>query len=216
MTRNVFIFDLDGVITDTAVYHYQAWKKMADSLGVPFDEHANEELKGVSRRDSLERILAGSSQQFSEEDKLRLMEQKNDDYVKLVGTLTHKDILPGVTECLKLLRERGFHIGLASASKNARSILERLGILEAFDYVADAAKIPNSKPAPDVFLDVMHAFGSRPDLCVGIEDAAAGVQAIKSAGMFAVGIGDQKILAQADIIFSDMQSFDLEEILRVS
>lgn len=213
MTTQAFIFDLDGVITDTALHHFRAWKMLADGLGIPFDEHDNEQLKGVGRLESLELILAKGGQQLSSGEKTALTDKKNADYLELIKSITPADVLPGVTEALATLKEKKIRIGLASASKNATFVLERLGMLDQFDYIADAAKIPRGKPAPDIFLDVAKAFGLSSDACVGIEDAAAGVDAIKSADMFAVGIGEPDVLAKADLIFPSMRAFDVERIL---
>lgn len=213
MTFQAFIFDLDGVITDTALHHFHAWKMLADGLGIPFDEHDNEKLKGVGRLESLELILAKGGQQLSSGEKTALTDKKNADYLELIKSITPADVLPGVTEALATLKEKKIRIGLASASKNATFVLERLGMLDQFDYIADAAKIPRGKPAPDIFLDVAKAFGLSSGACVGIEDAAAGVDAIKSADMFAVGIGEPDVLAKADLIFPSMRAFDVERIL---
>ncbi|MAR56988.1 MAG: beta-phosphoglucomutase [Rickettsiales bacterium] len=208
-----FIFDLDGVITDTAHYHFLAWQKTAQQLGVSFTEVDNEALKGVSRRGSLDWILKKGGITLAEDNIEALMAEKNADYREMIGDMQSSDIFPGVTGTLAVLRERGYNIGLASASKNAEFILTRLGIRDAFDYVADAAAIPQGKPAPDIFLDVAQHFSASPASCIGIEDAVSGVQAIKSAEMFAVGIGSADVLTQADIIYPDMLAFDIDEVL---
>ncbi len=214
MTFKAFIFDLDGVITDTAHFHFLAWKKLADSLGIPFNEHDNERLKGVSRRQSLEFILAKSDKNYSEEEILAMMEKKNDDYIELIKGITPADILPGVREIFAELKQRGFKTALASASKNAAFVIGGLGMQADFDYIADANIIPNSKPAPDVFLDCAEHLGIAPADCVGVEDAAAGVEAINAAGMFSVGVGDADILGDADMVFADMQALDINTILQ--
>lgn len=214
MSRLAFIFDLDGVITDTAIYHYQAWKRLAERIGVSFTHEDNEQLKGVSRRDSLLWIVRKGGLSFSEEELLQMMEEKNDDYKVLIEEIGEKDIFAGVRELIAQIKARGDVVGLASASKNARTIVQKLGIESSFDYIADAAKITNSKPAPDIFLDVMSAFNMQPQQCIGIEDAAAGVEAIKAAGMMAVGIGSADILHEAEIVFADIASLNLDEVLR--
>ncbi len=214
MNINAFIFDLDGVITDTAVYHYQAWKRVADKLGVRFNENDNEALKGVSRRDSLLYIAGKAERELDESELNRLMYEKNEDYKQLIRHITDADIFPGVVRLIKALHARDMKIGLASASKNAQTIIDRLGLSSAFDYIADAASIANGKPAPDIFLDVMHHFKCRPEECVGIEDAAAGVEAIKAAGMFAVGIGSPDTLQEADMVYADIKSLNLEDVLQ--
>ncbi len=213
MTYKAFIFDLDGVITDTAHYHFLAWKKLADSLGLPFDAHDNEALKGVSRRQSLEFILQKSDATYAEEDMLAMMEKKNNDYLELIKGITSTDILPGVKKIFAELKTRGLKTALASASKNAAFVVSGLGMTAEFDYIADANLIPNSKPAPDVFLDCSTHLGIDPGLCVGVEDAAAGVDAINAAGMYAIGIGDKTILGHANIVFPDMKSLNLSAVL---
>lgn len=208
------IFDLDGVITDTAHYHYLAWKALAESIGISFDEAFNEKLKGVGRMESLQLILAlgNQSDSFSDEDKARMASEKNQHYQTLIKAMTPADVLPGIPELITQLKAQGIRIGLASASKNALSVLNSLAMLDAFDYVADAALIPHSKPAPDIFLDVMQQFNLTPKDCIGIEDAAAGVESILSAGMFAVGVGDESSLNRAHLVFPATQAINLENI----
>lgn len=203
------IFDLDGVLTDTAQTHYRAWKRMADEEGLPFDQLVNEQLKGVDRMNSLEIILRHAGKVLSAEHKLALAERKNGYYVEAIAQVTPKDLFAGVERVLEQARARGLKLGLASASRNAAALLERLGIADRFDYIADAARIARAKPAPDIFLDVAAALGVAPSLCIGLEDAAAGVVAIKTAGMAAVGIGDAATLARADACLPDIASFDL-------
>ena len=159
------IFDLDGVITDSARYHYLTWKKLADELDIPFDEVYNEKLKGVSRMESLELILENGNAcgNYTESEKAAMAEKKNDYYKELIKQITPADILPGIREFLEELKAEGIRIALASVSKNAPFILNQLGLEQYFDYVADAAKIPNAKPFPDIFLAGMEAFGLVPD-----------------------------------------------------
>lgn len=214
MTK-AFIFDLDGVLTDTAHYHFLAWKKLADGLKLAFDETDNERLKGVSRAASLDIILERSPLSYSAAEKHDMMERKNDDYKKLIATMSPTDIFPGVKELFATLKKRKIKIGLASASKNAPDILERLGLAADFDYVADAGAVANSKPAPDIFLLAVEGLGVDPLDCIGVEDAIAGVEAIHAAGMPAVGIGDAKILTRAEIVFPDMRTFDVEKALKI-
>jgi alpha,alpha-trehalose phosphorylase len=204
------IFDLDGVLTDTAQTHYRAWKRMADEEGLAFDQHVNERLKGVDRMSSLEIILRHAGRTLSAEQKLALAERKNGYYVEAIAEVTPADLFPGVARVLERARARGLKLGLASASRNAAALLDRLGIAERFDYIADAARIARAKPAPDIFLDVAAALGVAPAQCIGIEDAAAGVAAIKSAGMAAVGIGDARTLAQADACLPQIAAFDVD------
>jgi len=196
------IFDLDGVITDSAEFHYQAWKNLADRLGIYFDRKINERLKGVPRMDSLEIILEKDSvpDRYSKEEKEALANEKNDEYVVLINTITPKDILPGIMELLLDLKERKVKTAIASASKNAQTIIDRLEIGHLLDYIADAGAIKNQKPAPDVFLVSAENISVPPENCVGVEDAGAGIIAIKAAGMKAVGIGSEENLKGADLL----------------
>lgn len=203
------IFDLDGVITDTAHYHYLAWKRTADSIGAPFDEAFNEQLKGVDRMGSLRLILARAPRSFSEEEQLALADAKNRYYQELIATMTPRDLLPGALAALEAVRAAGLRIGLASVSKNAFTVLDRLGIRDRFDDVVDAATIRNSKPHPEIFLTAAAHLGVAPADCLGVEDAAAGVAAIKDAGMVAVGVGSPDVLYRADRVIRSMEEFDL-------
>jgi len=208
------IFDLDGVITDSAEFHYRAWKTLADRLGIYFDRKINERLKGVPRMDSLEIILERDSvpDRFSEEEKQALAKEKNDDYVSLIKTITPKDMLPGILELLEELKARGIKTAIASASKNAPMIIERLEVGHLFDYIADAGAIANQKPAPDVFLVSAENISVSPDECVGVEDAGAGIVAIKAAGMVAIGIGDEENLKGADLLLPKTAELTFERI----
>ncbi|KGI86407.1 MULTISPECIES: beta-phosphoglucomutase [unclassified Exiguobacterium] len=210
-----FIFDLDGVITDSAEYHYLAWKALGEDLGIPFDREFNETLKGVSRTESLERILrhGGRENDFSPEEKERLATKKNEHYVSLISKITSDDILPGVEAFLSELKEAGYKIGMASASKNAHMVTRQLGLLHAFDHIVDAATVVDSKPHPEVFLKAAEALAVEPKDCVGVEDAVAGVEAIHAAGMFAVGIGDPAVLTEADLVFTDTTGLTLDNVL---
>jgi beta-phosphoglucomutase len=203
------VFDLDGVITDTAHYHYLAWKALAESEGVHFDHAFNENLKGVDRMGSLNLILAGSSKTYSMDEKLALADRKNKQYVELIATMSQADLLPGAIEALAAVRAAGLKIGLASVSKNAFTVLDRLGIRDRFDYVVDAALIANSKPHPEIFLNAAASLGVAPADCLGVEDAVAGVASIKSAGMFALGIGSPEVLTQADRVIPSLAEFRL-------
>jgi len=208
------IFDLDGVITDSAEFHYQAWKSLADRLGIYFDRQINERLKGVPRMDSLEIILEKDSipDRYSEEEKEALAKEKNDDYVKLIKTITPKDMLPGIPKLLNDLKKRGIRTAIASASKNAQMIVERLEAGHLFNFIANAGAIKNQKPAPDVFLVSAENLSVSPSNCVGVEDAAAGVIAIKAADMVAIGIGDKDILKGADLILEKTADLTFERI----
>lgn len=215
MKAKAFIFDLDGVITDTAEYHFRAWKALADDLGIYFDKKINERLKGVSRMASLEIILkeGGKADAYNNLQKEALATKKNDLYKQLINEITPEDILPGIMSFLQALRNDMIFIGMASASKNAFTVVDHLGIRHMFDYIADAAKIKHSKPAPDVFIDVMNYFNLKPDDCVGVEDAAAGIEAIHAAGMLAIGIGGQE-LEKADILYSNTSEIEYKTLLK--
>ena len=206
------IFDLDGVITDTAHYHYLAWKQLAEAEGVAFDHAFNEQLKGIDRMGSLDLILGASGRQYPLEQKLALADLKNRHYQQLIGTMTAADLLPGAVDALRAVRAAGLGIGLASVSRNAFAVLERLGIGAHFDYVVDAATIARGKPDPEIFLKAAHHLGVAPADCLGVEDAVAGVASIKSAGMTALGIGDPQTLAQADLVIAGLDQFELARL----
>lgn len=185
------VFDLDGVITDTAHLHFLAWRAVAAEVGITIDEHFNEQLKGISRMDSLQRILhhGGKAEAFDDGQRLMLAGKKNDLYVQSLGSLTQDSLLPGMGEVLADIRAAKVKTGLASVSLNAPRILQALGIHEAFDFCADASRIARSKPDPEIFLAACAGLNVRPEEAIGIEDAAAGVEAINAAGMLSVGIG---------------------------
>lgn len=186
------LFDLDGVITDTAKYHYQAWKNLGEILGIAIDEQFNEQLKGISRMDSLIRILeyGGQSIDHWTQDQLdALAEKKNNDYRQLIQKITPEELLPGIHELLMDLQVKGIKIALASASKNGPFILKRLKIDAFFDTVVDPSKLKKGKPDPEIFLTAAAQLGVDPKACVGIEDSVAGIESICAAGMFAVGVG---------------------------
>jgi beta-phosphoglucomutase len=205
------IFDLDGVITDTAHYHYLAWKRLADSVGAPFDEAFNEQLKGVDRMGSLELILARAPRTYTPEEKRALADTKNTHYQELIATMTPDDLLPGALRALEEVRTSGLKIGLASVSRNAFTVLDRLGIRDRFDDVVDAATVVNGKPDPEIFLTAAAHLGVEPKDCLGVEDAAAGVASIKDAGMFAVGVGSPEVLHRADRVIPSMEAFRLQD-----
>jgi len=214
MTRfTAAIFDLDGVLADSAVAHFAAWKRIADTLSIPFDLHANEALKGVDRMGSLRHILALGDVTLGEAEMLALATRKNGYYLDAVAQMTPADLLPGAASLVARLKARGLKTAVASASRNAPLLLERLGIIGEFDFVADAGAVAASKPAPDIFLACSDALGVAPGDCVGFEDAAAGVEAILAAGMTAIGIGDPVVLGRAHRVFADTGSVDLEAVL---
>lgn len=209
------IFDLDGVITDSAKYHFLAWKSLADHLQIPFDEAYNEKLKGVSRLESLDLILENGKKKddYTKEEKEEMATQKNEKYKKLISCMSAEDILPGILPFLEELKEKQIKTALASVSHNAVFILERLGLKNSFDYIADPAKIKNAKPYPDIFLDCAYALGVEPSECIGVEDAKAGIQAIKAAGMKAVGVGTVEQMRQADLILDSTKQLSLSILL---
>ncbi|NWL89653.1 MULTISPECIES: beta-phosphoglucomutase [unclassified Paenibacillus] len=192
------IFDLDGVIVDTAKYHYLAWRSLAERLGFEFTAAGNERLKGVSRVESLKILLEIGGVEAGEAERLKMAEEKNKEYVEYISRLEPAEILPGAKEYLQQLRQQGVKIALGSASKNAAFILDRLGIAELFDAVIDGTKVSKAKPDPEVFLAASEALGLAPADCVVFEDAAAGVEAGKAAGCRVVGIGSSEVLFAAD------------------
>ncbi|QKN82134.1 beta-phosphoglucomutase [Scandinavium goeteborgense] len=192
MKLDAVIFDLDGVVTDTAHLHYVAWRDVAKEIGISIDETFNEQLKGISRMASLQRILqhGGKAAYFSPADCEELCARKNNRYVATLASLTPESILPGITALLQALRGRGIRIGLASVSLNAPVILNALGISHLFDYCADASRIVHSKPDPEIFLLACRGLGVAARHAIGIEDSLAGIQAINASGMASVGIGE--------------------------
>lgn len=185
------LFDLDGVITDTAEYHYLAWKKLGQEIGIEIDRAFNEQLKGVSREDSLQRMLVygGKADQFSAKEFAELAARKNDYYVEMIQQVSPKDVYPGIKELLETLKEHQIKISLASASKNGPFLLDQMALTKYFDGIADPAKVKAGKPAPDIFLLAAEVVGLTAKECIGIEDAAAGIAAINQSGALAIGVG---------------------------
>lgn len=198
------LFDLDGVITDSAKYHYLAWKELADELGIPFDEKYNEKLKGVSRMESLELILKNGSRQeaYTPEEKRRLAEKKNQYYKELIRRITPADVLPGIRNLLISLKDKNIKTCVCSVSRNAFAIIDSLELRGYFDHIIDAARIKNAKPDSDIFATGAYVLGVKPEECVGIEDARAGIEAIQKAGIKAVGVGTPEQMHGADLILS--------------
>jgi beta-phosphoglucomutase len=211
-----FIFDLDGVITDTAEFHYLAWKQLADELGITIDQDFNEQLKGISRMESLERILAldPSKQSITSREKEELATKKNDHYKELIQSINSTNILPGIENLLKEIKANNLKIALGSASKNAPVVLELLGLTEYFDYIVDASKVTKGKPDPETFTTAADYLNLPYDACIGVEDAAAGVEAINKAAMFSVGVGEVKHLAEANYVVDDTSLLHFEEIIK--
>lgn len=207
------IFDLDGVIVDTAKYHYLAWKRLAEGLGFDFTKDDNERLKGISRMDSLEILLQIGGLTLDAGEKLKLAEKKNGWYVEYVAKMTKEEILPGTKEFLEHLRQEGIKIALGSASKNSMMILSNIGLVKHFDAMVDGNKITHAKPSPEVFLLGAKELSVDPSECVVFEDAQAGIEAAINAGMYSVGIGDSKILNKANIVVSDLKEMTLDRLI---
>lgn len=216
MAVKVALFDLDGVLTETSEQHYEAWKALADELGIKIDYEFNETLKGISRMESLERILShgGKQNNFSMDEKITLANKKNNLYVKMIEKLSKENLFQGVEELLKILKENNIKIGLASASKNGPKILRLLEIENYFDCIVDPSSVANGKPAPDIFLKGAEILGAKPEECIGFEDSLAGIEAIKTAGMYAIGVGDENILTKADKVFKTVDKINIREILK--
>ena len=209
------VFDLDGVITDTAKFHYIAWKNMAEKLGIIIDEKFNEQLKGISRTESLERILefGGKADAYTAEEKEKLAAQKNTEYVELLEELTPADILPGLLSVLDQAEALGMKSSIASASKNAPHILEKLGIKERFAHIVDPNTLVKGKPDPEIFVRAAEAIGIKPEEAIGFEDAQAGIEGIKGANMFAVGVSVGEPLHGADLIINSLEEIDLAKLV---
>ncbi|MCH1723071.1 beta-phosphoglucomutase [Lactococcus formosensis] len=212
------LFDLDGVITDTAEYHFQAWKALAEELGIDgVDRTFNEQLKGVSREDSLRKILelGGKFEAYDDETFAQLAQRKNDNYVQMIQKVGPDDIYPGILDLLKDLRAKNIKIALASASKNGPFLLEAMGLSSYFDVIADPAKVAASKPAPDIFLAAAAGVGVPITSCIGIEDAQAGITAIKAAGALPIGVGAAEDLGTDIALVSNTNSLSLELLTKV-
>lgn len=210
-----FIFDLDGVITDTAKFHYRAWKALADSLGIPIDETFNETLKGISRMDSLDRILAHGHREnaFTPAEKEALAQQKNDHYVQLLEHLTTEDVLPGVVPLLQQAQARHIPCAVASASKNAPLILEKLGVRAYFATIVDPDSLSKGKPDPEIFLAAADSIGVLPQNAIGFEDVQSGIDGLKAAGIYAVGLSASQPLIGADMQVSEMTELSVDALL---
>ena len=203
MSKKAFIFDLDGVIVDTAKYHFLAWQKLAQELGIEFTPEHNEALKGVSRVRSLDIILALGSVNATAAEKEQWLHQKNQDYLAYIENMDANEILPGVVSTLEYIKARGQWIALGSASKNARPILEKVKILDFFDAIVDGNDVSNAKPDPEVFIRAAQILGISNENAIVFEDSVAGVQAANSAHMTSIGIGDETILNEAQFNFQN-------------
>lgn len=212
-----FVFDLDGVLADTAKYHYIAWKQLAAEIGITINVVFNEQLKGISRQESLERILdyGGKLGVFSDEALAELAEKKNQHYVELLEELTPKDALPGVREFLAEAREHNITCTVASASKNAPFILDKLALSDYFVGIVDPASLTKGKPDPEIFVKAAELMKLQPSEVVGFEDAQAGIDGIKGCGMYAVGIGEPEQLNGADRVINDLSEITIEELINL-
>ena len=215
MNRKGFIFDLDGVIVDTAKYHFLAWRRLANSIDVDFTEVQNEQLKGVSRVKSLEKILEWGNKTISEEQFTALMTTKNDEYLSYVDQMDASEILPDVPKILDFLKENNQPIALGSASKNARGILKKVSLLDDFDAIVDGTNVTKAKPDPEVFLNAAKAINIQPENCIVFEDSVAGIQAANLAKMISIGIGEKETLHEADFVFKDFTEISIEFIEKI-
>ncbi|MEN9348770.1 MAG: hypothetical protein RLZZ77_2281 [Bacteroidota bacterium] len=206
------IFDMDGVIVDTAKYHFKAWARLADTLSIPFTEEQNEQLKGVSRVDSLERILEWGHVVIDNNKKLELMDLKNKWYLDYVAEINPGEMLPGAHAFLLELHAKGIKIALGSSSKNSILILDKLGITYLFESIIDGTKLTFGKPHPEVFLKGAAELNLKPHECVVFEDAISGVEAAKAGGFHCIGIGSADILSKADAIIDNLEGFTIEKL----
>ena len=207
------IFDLDGVITDTSEYHYQAWKRLADEERIPFNINDNEKLRGVSRRECLKILLKGK--QVSDEQFQEMMDRKNEYYVELLKQMTSENILPGAKELVLELKRRGIKTAIASVSKNTRTVLQGTGIEGLFDVIADGYSVKNTKPAPDIFLFAAKELGVKPEDCAVVEDAEAGIEAALAGNMIPIGIGPEERVGKARFRFEKIGDITLTKLLEI-
>ncbi len=209
------IFDLDGVIVDTAKFHFIAWRKMANDLGFDIDLEQNEKLKGVSRVHSLQQILKWGGKSVSEDQFELLMTNKNKDYLGSIASMSEEDLLPGVDKVLDFLTAKNIPIALGSASKNARPILKNLKIHDRFSAIVDGNDVSKAKPDPEVFLKASEKLTLQPEECIVFEDARAGITAANSAGMLSIGIGNKEVLKEAAYNFHDFTEIEIEFIKNI-
>ncbi len=208
-----FIFDLDGVITDTAEYHYLGWKKLADEEGMEFDREFNEKFRGVSRMECLDLLLESNGRKVSPEERKELAERKNNYYREYLKNISKDNLLDGIEGVLNFLKTKKYKLAIASASKNTSIVVEKLGIKDMFDTISDGYSVKNSKPAPDLFLHTAEKLNLKPEECVVFEDAEAGVDAAIAAKMIAVGVGPEKRVGHAHYCFETVQDIELDRII---
>ncbi len=206
-----FIFDLDGVLTDTAEYHYRGWKRLAEEIGLPFTREDNEALRGIPRRESLMLIL--KERQIPEEQLLEMMKRKNCYYLDFIREITPRDVLPGTVELLKEIRTAGLKSAVGSASKNAPEVLQRLGIDHLLDAISHGGSVEKQKPAPDLFLHAAAQLGLEPAECVVVEDAAAGIEAALAGGFHSVGLGPPERVGKAHVVMPSLDGVHLDDLL---
>lgn len=209
------LFDLDGVIVDTAKYHYLAWKRLANELGFEFTEDNNERLKGISRMKSLEILLEISGLDLNENTKLKLADKKNSWYVEYISKMTPDEILPGVKNFIEDLKRRNIRTTIGSVSKNTRTILKNVGLTSYFDVIIDGTKITHAKPNPEVFLKGAKELNIDPKNCVVFEDAKAGIEAAINAGMYSVGIGSSDILGKANLVVPGFEEMSFDKLKKI-
>lgn len=212
MRTGACIFDLDGVIVDTAKYHYLAWKRLADQLEINFTERDNERLKGVSRMASLDIILGIDNMKFDDSLKQKYATIKNNWYVDYISRMTPDEILPGVLKFIGELREADIRVAIGSASKNTPMILERVGIKELFDAISDGNIVKKAKPDPEVFTKAASMVNTEPGNCIVFEDAVAGVEAAIEAGMMCIGVGSDKVLRKAHFVVPGLEQMSIERL----
>lgn len=213
--EKAFIFDLDGVIVDTAKYHFLAWRNLATSLGFEFTEAHNELLKGVSRVRSLEILLTIGNVELTDEEKQKFLVQKNTEYLQYVNKMTADEILPGINELLTFLDQNNIKYALGSASKNAPLILEKVGLLKRFTAIVDGNDVSKAKPDPEVFLIGAKKLHMKPENCIVVEDAIAGVEAANAANMLSIGIGDAQLLSEATYVLNDTTGFTTDFLQKI-
>ena len=206
------LFDLDGVLVDTAVYHYKAWKRLANTMGFDFTEAQNEQLKAVSRVERLNKILAWGKVEKSEAEREELAALKNGWYVEMINKMTPAEVLPGTVDFLTAIHQAGYKLALGSASKNSATILEKTNLAHFFDDIVDGNSVTKPKPDPEVFPKGAELLGFKPNECVVFEDAVAGVEAAKRGGMKAIGIGEKSVLTDADLVVSGLDKLGVEDL----
>jgi beta-phosphoglucomutase len=211
------IFDMDGVLTETSRQHYLAWKQLAKDLNFEITDKINDQIKGISRLESLDIVLSAGNMvdKFTESEKVQLADKKNLIYQSLIKEFTNKNLSEGALLLLKTLRDKGVKIALASVSKNAQFLLEAMEIKAYFDAVVDPSEIAHGKPAPDIFIMAAQKLGVEPKNCIGIEDAFAGVEAIINAGMKPIGIGDKKVLYNCDTVFDNLSEINMDILMNI-